>query len=438
MIAEKILHNAEIYSDKIALSYFGGRLTYAELKTAVEKRCDTIDYAGQRILITNDNPISSIVELLALQLTGNAVVIVNNELPTNDVDFLKQTVGLHECRIDQNTHKFNDSFFLGVLTSGSTGFPKVIWKDNDCWESAFSHQSELFGISEQDTIFVLDALAYSANLNATLHALWEGASVTFTSLKTANNWSKQLKIDAITSIFLVPSHLKLLESQEINDTISSVVTAGEKLTPALARRIMSVFPNAKVTEYYGAAELGHISFHQGRDIIDNPLSVGKTFPGVSIDIKINQLTIDSPYVSPEYRETGTVQDLGYWEDGKLILIGRAGRMFNRRGLNVYAQEIENKAISFPNVKEARFEEIPFASRSKYTLAYSVENKEQLFNEREFKAYLQAVLPSAKRPDLLANVSELPRLTNGKINVTQLRKIISATSSMDEPKLTNYA
>jgi long-chain acyl-CoA synthetase len=437
MLSDKILQNTRSNPNKTAISWRGESVTYEQLGILIESFQKKLTKPNQRFFIESELPIKAISQLIACQLTGNTGLIISNDLPETDKSSLSTDNGFINFPTSESVKvpekEFADNYFLGVLTSGSSGTPKAIFKDNDCWERAFSYQTQIFGIHAHDNIFVLEALAYSANLNAAIHALWLGASVTFGSLSSAKSWGKQFTEEKVTSVFLVPSHLKLLISQEVGNTLKSIVTAGEKLSSVLAQSISKSCPEVILTEYYGTAELGHISYHQNEEIVKNPLSVGKPFPEVQVDIRNKQLYVISPYVSPRYRNTKTVGDLGVWENDCLILLGRSGRMFNRRGLNIYAQEIEQKALLHSAVDEAYLLERLISTQKKLHLIFSVKS-ESLPQRNIAKAliiYLQALLPAAKCPNRAIEVKEIPRLSGGKIDENKLLELLYLSESKDE-------
>ncbi|MFT7483845.1 MAG: long-chain acyl-CoA synthetase [Oceanospirillaceae bacterium] len=437
MLSDKILQNTRSNPDKIVISWRGETVTYGQLGILIESFQKKLTKPNKRFFIKSDFPIKAIAQLIACQLTGNSGLIISNDLPETDKSSLSVANGFIDFPTSESVSapgkEFTDNYFLGVLTSGSSGTPKVIFKDNDCWERAFSYQSQIFGIHAYDNIFVLDALAYSANLNAVIHALWLGASVTFGSLSSAKSWGKQFTEEQITSTFLVPSHLKLLMSQEVGRALKSVVTAGEKLSSVLAQSISKSCPDVTLTEYYGTAELGHISYHQNEEIIKNSLSVGKPFPEVQVDILDKQLYVKSPYVSPEYRNAKTVGDLGIWENDCLILLGRSGRMFNRRGLNIYAQEIEQKALLHPAINEAYLLERLVGTQKKLHLIFSVKSESPPYQNiaKALIIYLQALLPAAKCPNRVIEVKEIPRLSGGKIDENKLLELLYLSELKDE-------
>jgi long-chain acyl-CoA synthetase len=408
MIIRKILDNCNEHGSKVALSYLGKELTYDHLKLAIiDKQKDIVK--GEVIIIPNVEPIETLIHFLAAALNNQKSLVVPKDWKA-DKSFL-----LNECLE-------LDAFEIGILSSGSTGLPKVIWKTNDNWEKAFQHQSDIFGIGKEDKVFVLDALSYSANLNSAIHALWCGATLVFGSLKNASNWQHVFRIQNVTSIFLVPSHWNLIiEASQTFEKVNSCVSAGEKLNGKQAKAILRIFPKATLTEYYGVAELGHIAYHQGNELVNSPQSVGKVFPEVGLKIIDQRIHVISPYIAPEYKLKGTVGDMGYLENERLVLLGRAGRMFNKRGINVFAQEIEQVVLLHPLVKSAFLHSVNVLSIPKLQLIYEAKSPQETLDESEIWDLLNQKIEKAKHPHFLKRVAKIPVNYNGKIAIGQLSK-----------------
>lgn len=401
MIVDKIRHNAVLFPNKEALVYGETSMNYKELMERLDAELALRD---TEVNIINIRPIDTLIKVLA----SNSVTRRSLVLPK---DF--------NATLVPDIQEVASQAFIGILSSGTDGEPRVIWKTNDNWETAFKHQSTIFGLNKGDRVFVLDALSYSANLNAALHALWQGCTLVLGKLGEAKHWNRQMDEQNISSFFLVPSHCRLLTKTVIeNLRINSIITAGEKLDISTAKTLMDQFPEAILTEYYGASELGHISYHQNHDIVNYPHSVGKAFPKVSIQVVNEKVEVRSPYVSREYIEIGTVNDLGYFEEDRLILKGRAGRVFNRRGLNIYAQEIENAALNSVIVSEVALVQLSNKRLHLYFTSKSPGNA----NEKLLAQFLNEYLPAAKRPNSIKQIREIPHSEAGKVDFKALSKM----------------
>lgn len=417
MFFEQFLSTVQTFPERIALRYFSEQTTYAELAVRVEMRAqDFVNSTTRYWIISTENPLVAIVDWLALMYAGKVGILAPKEWRNEYFDFFSSQMEVEACvkwqpssmtkqlslPLDVHPH----DVFLGILSSGSTGQPKLIWKDYQAWMAAFPEQTSVFGLHASDELLVVDALAYSANANAALHMLWLGGTVCFSSVKALS----QDVSPSVTSIFLVPSHARIwcASQKEPCSSIRSFFTAGEKLEVGLAKQLRTILPHAVLTEYYGAAELGHIAYHQNEEICQFPHRVGRPFPGVDIQLKGNQIYIQSSYISPEYREIRTVGDMGALEDGSLVLLGRQGRLFNRRGLNIWAEEIEQVAWQIPGVLDVVAVE---SSLGKIVVLYV---SSQTYTQEQWRQLFLAKLPKSKCPAFFKQVPTIPRGAGGKV------------------------
>lgn len=419
MFFEQFLHTVQVTPDRVALRYFSESLTYSELAKRIAHRAqDFRDSPTPYWIISTENPILGLVDWLALMYAGKIGILAPKEWRDDYFDFFSDHHDVKNCVAWQpsgvSTRPFPPAtvqphdLFLGILSSGSSGKPKLIWKDYQAWFSAFPHQSKVFDLQSSDALLLIDALAYSANANAALHMLWLGGTVVFTSVKAL----PQAQDSTVTAVFLVPSHARIWCSYQKSawPAIRSFFTAGEKLDQTLAKKIKEILPQATLTEYYGAAELGHIAYHQNEDIEGHPQLVGKPFPGVQIQLQGGQIYVQSPYISPEYRAIRTVGDRGMWAGDALVLLGREGRLFNRRGLNIWAEEIEHTAWLMPGLRDV------LAIESKSGKIHVLYVAEQTWTPQQWRQLFLAKLPKSKCPSFFKQVPEIPRGAGGKVTV----------------------
>ena len=425
MFFEKIQN---VNPEKVAIVADGKTFTYGDILAISKKRAAFFENQREHFLLCHSSEIENIFNFFAIIAVGGRAIFGGKNLS----DQQKTSISiLHKTTIvdfvpdsDTNVPEFHEptkkEYFLGVLTSGSTGQSKLIWKDYQSWFSAFPHQSSVFGISENDRVFVLDALAYSANFNTFLHTLWQGATVVLGKLAEASNWINVFQNQSVTSAFLVPSHIRLLLYKDSfrHLKLKSLVSAGEKLDSKLAQAILDNCPNILLTEYYGAAELGHVSYAQNQDIVEHSTTVGKAFPRVEIEIKEDKIFVESPYVSPEYRNIRTVFDFGFLDsEGRLCVLGREGRMFNRRGLNIFAEEIENAALLHPFVKEA----VLISNTHKPHLLELIVVVKQEISKTELQDFLLQKITKDKLPNKIVFSLSIPRNDAGKVDFRVIAK-----------------
>lgn len=429
MFFDSFLQNVRATPHKIAIRYEGEELTYIALLERIQARSFAFQSSSIRYwIISTEDPITALVDWLALMYAGKIGILAPKEWRNEYFQFFADQTEVGSCRdiAFSNTGSFDPSpvfvseqdVFLGILSSGSTGQPKLIWKDYQSWFSAFPVQSQVFNLQNHDELFLVDALAYSANANAALHMLWLGGTVHFSPVKALT----EPLPNSVSALFLVPSHARLWAQcqNSILPQISSFFTAGEKLDVLLARQLIQILPHATLTEYYGAAELGHIAYHQNEAIIAHPHRVGVPFPGVTIALQGREIYVQSPYISPDYRNIRTVGDLGMWEEGSLVLLGRQGRMFNRRGLNILAEEIEHVARQMPGVSDVL---AIGQAQGKIRLLYV---SKQPWTASQWRQLFHAKLPKSKCPSFFNQIAEIPRTLTGKVDFRAAARLYATT------------
>ena len=171
-------------ADKCCLVYGAERLTFGTVIQRVDElalRLAATIKQGDRVLVQKVNPVEQLLYFFAVIKAGGSCLLLDAAVPGAIARDLvrRQTIALWidldyappEARAACLPNVRPTDCFLGALSSGSTGTPKVIWRDHTSWTSAFSAQSEVFGVSGGDTLFLAGSLVYTANLNACLHHL---------------------------------------------------------------------------------------------------------------------------------------------------------------------------------------------------------------------------------------------------------------------------
>lgn len=402
-----------------ALKYQGREISYEELYRQIRNRAAWLRQHPADYLLCHSSEAENLVSFLALMYAGQKGVFCGKNASPELKLAYAQKYGLSLLDFIPVTSEApaapfqpaESDLFLGILSPDKN---RLIWKDYRSWFSAFPSQSSVFGMHGKDRVMVVDALSYSANLNTVIHALWLGATVVMSPLREARNWGNIIRQEKISSLFLVPSHYRLLPENRTFPGVTSAVSAGEKLDPVLAEKLLRIFPEACLTEYYGAAELGHISYLQNREIVHRPASVGKPFPGVTVRIREEKIWVESPYVSPAYRHAPTVSDLGFIDrEGHLCLLGRGGRMFHRRERNHFAEELENTAgFAFPITEAALLPECS-------VLPTLLLTREEPLSQDELQIFLlKKTIQSTPGAHI---ASDLPSCSSAKVNFKILAK-----------------
>ena len=442
MVLHEILEKHSIEKPHaLCLVYKGRSITYKSLYETAKQLAFRLASSSRKCFvgcILLSSPLDTVVYLYALSMAGIASVIIDPALQSPSLDRILDRVK-PELIIDESIKlppesasmlpqvQENDRF-LGILSSGSTGEPKVIWKDHACWTKAFHHQSALFNISCEERLYLCGSLSYSANLNSCLHILHTGGCVYFASGKMPSGWLQEIEAYRITSLFMVPAHYRLLikHTTEPISSLTSAVSAGAKLDPDTALKMTKVFNKATICEYYGAAELGHVSYAYAHEVLEHPGSVGKAFPDVKISVLDGQIWVESPYMSPDYRPCFSVGDLGCLdENGFLTLYGRSGDIINKAGTKISTVRVESTLRKHKAVDEVCAMGIHHPKKGQTLCVWVVKKPGLDLTQKDLRDYCSKELDLHSRPQKILFIKELPINVNGKVD----KKLLLHTLSM---------
>lgn len=409
------------------------RYTYNQLNQLVDniaQRLATIANHGDKVIIHVDDAIQQLLYFLGASGAGLVSIICP---PNSSEAQIKQLIKKTHPRIiinkaftlpedKKDLPTLNDKdYFLGALSSGTTGEKKIIWRDYKSWTQAFPFQSNIFNIKKKDRLFLQGQFSYTANLNSALHILSEGGSIILTESKKPKGWVKIIEEYSVNTIFMVPAYYRLLV-KHVNQpivSIKSVVSAGEKLDFLTATKLFELFSNAKITEYYGASELGHVTYISGEDMLLKRGSVGRAFPGVKISIKENLIWVASPYIAPEYGNAATVGDIGHIdEEGFIFLEGRKGNVINKGGVKIHPEQIQNKILNHPKIQQAIVIGTPHPIKGE-EIAIIIKKVKGL-NLHEVRLHCNTILEPEERPKKILFIDQFPLNESGKVDKKKLK------------------
>jgi acyl-CoA synthetase (AMP-forming)/AMP-acid ligase II len=241
----------------------------------------------------------------------------------------------------------------------------------------------------------------------------------------------------IRVVVLVPTILhRLLEGGMAGGatTVREVICGSAPLTASLAtqgiERLGPVLFNL-----YGSTEAGLISLATPEDLRIAPASVGRTLPGVSVDLQgsdgasvdpgqIGRLRVHGELVQGQAK-TGEGIDTGdlahFGEDGRLYLDGRADDLLICGGENVLPQTIEDVINRRPYVLASAAVGVPSVEYGQAVHLF-VELRMGFgdVSEASITDDLKACLPPVLRPAGITIVEALPRGPSGKILRRQLK------------------
>ena len=218
---------------------------------------------------------------------------------------------------------------VALPTSGTTGQPRRIVRTTGSWVSSFDHLTGRTGLDARSRLWLPGPLSATMNLFAAVHAAWVGASVASVS-------------DGATHAQLTPTALLRALDDGVRLHGMGIVVAGDRLDDSL--RVRAETTGARITHYYGAAELSFVAWGTCADDL-------QVFPDVEVAIRDDEIWVRSPYVSLGYLdEPGllrtsddgfvTVGDHGSFDGVHLRVGGRGFAAVTTGGVTVPVDEVE--------------------------------------------------------------------------------------------------
>ncbi|GAA0731412.1 AMP-binding protein [Dactylosporangium roseum] len=342
--------------------------------------------------------------------------------------------------------------FLIGFTSGTTSRPKAFVRTHRSWLESLRHSEAVFAAHERSVTLAPGPLAHGLSLYALAESLFSGG--TFVSLPRFSEAEVTAAAErpAPTRFVGVPTmYQRLLETPRTASalgTISTFISSGSKMPPAVLSRLFAAAPGSTFLEYYGASELSFVSVSRstaataGGAAATDVTDVGIAFPGVEIQVRdpsgdvlpdrhSGLVYVRSPLVSDGYlteersgfRHDGqwcTVGDYGHLDAGRLHILGREGDMVIVGGNNVYPSEVEAALRSFGAIEDAYVVAVDDPLRGAKLVAIVSAADADRLDTALLRAHLTARLPRYKLPRALAAISRWPMTNSGKVSKEALR------------------
>ena len=394
------LLKARADDDKIFLRIDRRTLSYKNFWAKVNDAASQLSVDDENIFIDADSWLEQAIQFFAVQARGRRPIILHRD---NQKPSVETNAGVDDV--------------IGVLSSGSSGQPKILFRTFDSWASFFPIQNKVFGIDEHSTVFIHGSLSFTGNLNVLLSTMSIGGSIVTSERFNARTWLDL--IDGCSTIYLVPTKLNLIASLERTiESVKTIFTGSQLVNEKLRAELNQKFPDAKLIIYYGASELNYITCK----IIDGalePNNLGRAFDGVSIDIRDGLIYVDSPWHVSGLKMPCTVGDAGRLNDeGELIFEGRGSEFINKGGYKINAARLENILLSINGIEQAAVVKIDDKRRG--------DNFVFFIKASDRKTALDGIkgrLKPIERAGKIIFVDEIPLNDRGKVNKKMLSELV---------------
>ena len=418
-----------------------------------------------------------------LEETGAAVVLTQEGLADNQA-----FAGVQVIRLDHDVEVFatestenlptqvtGENLCYVIYTSGSTGQPKAAMLHHRGVRNRLLWGITNYQLGQGDVVLHKTPLTFDVSVWEIFAPLLSGACLLIAKAGGHQDPVYQLELMArekVTHVDYVPTMLEvLLELKGLDDcdSLKIVTSAGEALTRGLRDRFYSQ-TKAKLYNLYGSTEASLAVTYwvcpgEGKErlipigrpmnnariyILDKHLQpvpigvagelhVGGVAPGRGY-LKRPDLTADK-FIPDALSETGGERlyktgDLArYRSDGAIEFLGRLDHQVKIQGRRLELVEVEASLCQHPAVREAVVLARKITAGNKSLVAYVVSKQEPLPTGDELRNYLRQKLPEYMVPAAYVVLTELPLLSNGKLNLRALprpKKVLSQPEAVYMP------
>jgi O-succinylbenzoic acid--CoA ligase len=297
----------------------------------------------------------------------------------------------------------NESPYVRVQTSGSTGAPKPMLVEKRRMLASARRTNDFLGLKSGDTALLCMSLDYIAGKMMVVRAIER--RLRLICVEPSGHPLAVKQGDGYTFAAMVPmqvyNSLQVPEERERLKQIKHLIIGGGAIDDHLASELKS-FPNSVWSTYGMTETLSHIALRRlsGSDASDwyTP------FPSVKVNLNDDScLVIDAPEVCSELLVTNDIAELA---NRSFRILGRKDNVICSGGLKIQAEEVERQLrphLHVPYLISKRADE-KFGEVVVLLTEGEVETA---------RAACEAVLPKYQRPKIYVHVSEIPLTETGK-------------------------
>lgn len=297
----------------------------------------------------------------------------------------------------------NDSEYVEVKTSGSTGEPKRMMVEKRRMLNSARITCDFLGLKKGDTALLCMSTDYIAGKMMVVRSIERGLQLITVPpsghpLGAANNY--QLSFAAMVPMQVYNS-LQVPEEKERLKQIKHLIIGGGAIDEAMERELRT-FPNAVWSTYGMTETLSHIALRR----ISGPDASDWYTPFSSVEITQNAdgcLVINAPEVCADTLVTNDIVEI---ENNRFRILGRKDNVICSGGIKLQIEEIERELKPYVRVpyiiskcKDEKFGEVVVLLTEGST--------------DEAKQICEKVLPKYHIPKAYIHVDQIPLTETGK-------------------------
>lgn len=310
---------------------------------------------------------------------------------------------------------FSESQTVAFQTSGSTGTPKIIHAQKTKMRNSAAMTCSFLGLRKGESALLCLPVEYISGKMMVVRAIENQLQlhVYRPSLSPVSELKEKIVFCAMTPV-QVENSLNQIHLFE------NLIIGGAEVSPNLKEKLRQQLSSSgsicRIYETYGMSEtLSHIALKQ---IFPNEENYFKILPNIAIST--NQdcvLQISAPKITDEILQTQDVVELKNSQEFRFL--GRLGNVINSGGAKIFPEQLEKFIKSTIECEVAVVPKKDLHLGEKVVLMVEA-SEDSVLKERILK------IPFEKKfhkPKEILFVEKFPRTPNGKLDRTQLLKMI---------------
>lgn len=363
-----------------------------------------------------------------------------------------------------------DDMAMIIYTSGSTGLAKgVVLSHRNILDGAKIVDLYL-GTKHEDTILALLPFHFDYGLNQLMLAMLNGAELVLHKYMFPESLFKCIDKNKITILAtLPPVWSSIFNEKYVNidsvlkkrnlSRVRIITNTGGRLTLKLILKIRAAFSKAEIFLMYGLTEAFRSTYLEPKWIDRKPESIGKAIPGVRVEIIDKNNKVCGPNEVGELVHFGALISKGYWgdpkqtairfranpllkensylekvvysgdlaykdDDGFIFFVGRKDEMIKISGYRVSPTEVETLIMQHKNIEEAVAFSVEADDKTLIRAIISVTSPTE---PNLLKLFFKKIAPAYLIPKEFIIVDNMPKISNGKIDRSKIKKDYSSYS-----------
>lgn len=385
-------------------------------------------------------------EISCICLNAQIDYIITSSILNMNCSVLQYTDILNEM-LDEE-HDFYGNPTLLLLTSGSTGEPKVSIIPEEILFNRTKAEINQFNILQNDVFCINTPLYHCVGFRMMVTAMTNGLTIILNDIFVPGQWLEMVRLFKPTYTILSPNQIvdlvnyaenKKIQIKDFMFTLRTIISTGAKLR----REVKEAFLNLIDCDLYdviGSSETEFIAINKCQLNQKDEL-IGKPFKDVEIKILPydgcqdgtgevlckSDMLFAGYFGNDEKTEMALCNgffrtgDRGYIDEGELYLTGRIKKVIICSGVNIYPEDIEKIIMEDDRISDCYVFGVE-DDRCGEVVAVIVAGHE--ITKDDIRRKCIEKLAIFQLPRLVYIIEKIPRNDMGKVPIDIIKKLIS--------------